>query len=97
VLGPPSRRFSARPEKGGAGNLRSNVLYLNQRKGDDMTKEEQKEWDLKLRKMDAEISNLNAATGQLTIETSYYVLFRGIALGAGLLGAGAAFAKVFLV
>jgi hypothetical protein len=63
----------------------------------DMTTNEQKEWDLKLRKMDSEISNLNAATGQLTIETSYYVLFRGIALGAGLLGAGAAFAKLFLV
>ena len=68
-----------------------------------MTANEQKEWDLKLRKIDAEILELQSRanklvseTGMINIETSYYVLFRGIALGAGLLAAGAAFTKAFL-
>ncbi|WP_039019632.1 hypothetical protein [Halocynthiibacter namhaensis] len=56
-----------------------------------MTKAEQSIADDKMR---AEIAKLMAETSHIQVETNYYVLFRGIALGAGLLGAGAAATKL---
>ena len=76
-----------------------------------MTSKEQTIADDKMRaeisKLIAETSKINkeipaltaklaAETAQLNVETNYYVLFRGIALGAALLGAGAAVSKIFL-
>lgn len=65
-----------------------------------MTKEEQSIVDDKMRAEIAlaldQAAKARAETSMIHIETSYYVLFRGIALGAGLLAAGAAFTKAFL-
>lgn len=57
-----------------------------------MTEEEKKEWDLKLRKIDAEISNLNAGTAKLTTENRWYIAV--VASGATL--AIVAIVKLFL-
>ena len=57
-----------------------------------MTENEQKEWDLKLRKMDSEISNLNAATSKLISENRWYPAV--VASGATL--AIVAIVKIFL-
>lgn len=59
---------------------------------ENMTDQEQQEWDLKLRKMDAEIANLNAQTTKLTEETRWYLLV----VGSGLTLAIVAIAKLFL-
>lgn len=49
-----------------------------------MTDQERKEWDLKLRKLDAENANLNAATAKLTTENRWYVVVitSGVTLAA---------------
>ena len=57
-----------------------------------MTDHEQKEWDLKLRKMDAEIANLNASTAKLITENRWYMLV----VGAAAMAAAVALAKLFL-
>ncbi len=61
-----------------------------------MTEQEQKEWDLKLREIDAQIANLNAATDKLITENRWYVpaVSAGIASGATL--AIVAIVKLFL-
>lgn len=56
-----------------------------------MTDREQQEWDMKLRKIDAEISNLNAQTAKLTTETKWYLLIVGAAFSAALLSFGKLF------
>ena len=65
-----------------------------------MTKEEQSIVDDKMRAEIAlaldQAAKTRAETVMINYEINYYVLFRGIALGAGLLAAGAAFAKAFL-
>jgi hypothetical protein len=65
-----------------------------------MTKEEQNIVDDKMRAEIAlaldQAAKTRAETAMINVETSYYVLFRGIALGAGLMAAGAAFSKLFL-
>lgn len=56
-----------------------------------MTDREQQEWDMKLRKIDAEISNLNAQTTKLATETRWYLLIVGVAFSAALLSFGKLF------
>ncbi len=57
-----------------------------------MTDQEQKEWDLKLRKMDAEIAHLYSLTAKTAKETRWYemVIISGITLAI------VAVAKLFL-
>ena len=57
-----------------------------------MTDDERKEWDLKLREMDARISNLNAQTDKLINENRWYVAV----VASGMTLAIVAVAKLFL-
>ncbi|MEQ8400918.1 MAG: hypothetical protein RIB53_03220 [Roseitalea porphyridii] len=57
-----------------------------------MTDQERKEWDLKLRKLDAEIANLNAATAKLTTENRWYV----VVITSGVTLAGVAVARLLM-
>tara|TARA_B110000977_G_C10855803_1_gene407662 strand:+ start:398 stop:616 length:219 start_codon:yes stop_codon:yes gene_type:complete len=68
------------------------MRYITQWRGDNMTANEQKEWDLKLRKMDSEIANLNAATAKLISENRWYLLI----VGSGVTLAIVAVVKIFL-
>ncbi|MEO0496018.1 MAG: hypothetical protein AAF141_01430 [Pseudomonadota bacterium] len=45
-----------------------------------MSEEEKRAWDLKLRRIDAEISHLNAMTAKLARESAYYPLVVGAAV-----------------
>ena len=60
-----------------------------------MTDREQQEWDMKLRKLDAEIANLHAATAKMITENRWYVPVVASAGTAALIGATAAFVRVF--
>lgn len=51
-----------------------------------MSDDEKKEWDLKLRKLDAEIANLQASTAKLNSENRYYPLVVGAAAMAAAIG-----------
>lgn len=55
-----------------------------------MTDQERQEWELKLRKMDAEIGFLQAQTVKLATETRWYLLV----VGAGFMAAAVAVARV---
>ena len=57
-----------------------------------MTDQERKEWDIKLRKLDAEIADLNAATAKLTTENRWYVFV----IGSGVTLAGVAVARLLM-
>lgn len=57
-----------------------------------MTDQERKEWDLKLRKLDVEIANLNAATAKLTTENRWYV----VVITSGVTLAGVAVARLLM-
>ncbi len=57
-----------------------------------MTEQEQKQWDLKLRKMDSEIDKLFAETAKLNAENRYYPLV----IGSGATLAIVAIVKLFL-
>ncbi len=57
-----------------------------------MSPEEQKEWDLKLRKIDAEIEKLRAETSNLISENRYYPLIIGSTATLAIV----AIAKLFL-
>ena len=57
-----------------------------------MSPEEQKEWDLKLRKIDAEIEKLRAETSKLISENRYYPLIIGSTATLAIV----AIAKLFL-
>lgn len=57
-----------------------------------MTDSEQKEWDLKLRKLDAEIENLRQSSLKMQIERFGYPF----AVGSGFTLAAVALAKLFL-
>ncbi|WP_217351913.1 hypothetical protein [Ruegeria sp. HKCCD8929] len=56
-----------------------------------MTDAQQKEWDLKLRKIDAEIANLNALTAKIVTENRWYPAV----VGAGFMAAAVTIAKLF--
>ncbi|WP_254446791.1 hypothetical protein [Ruegeria sp. HKCCD8929] len=63
-----------------------------------MTDAQQKEWDLKLRKIDAEIANLYALTTKTTSEVGQIKMNTFLApflAAAGLMGATAAIVKMF--
>ncbi len=51
-----------------------------------MTDREQQEWDLKLRKLDAEIAELHARTAKQLRENAYYPLVVGSGVTLALLG-----------
>ncbi|WP_306120603.1 MULTISPECIES: hypothetical protein [unclassified Roseitalea] len=57
-----------------------------------MTDQERKEWDLKLRTLDAEIANLNAQTAKLTTENRWYV----VVITSGVTLAGIAVARLLM-
>ena len=57
-----------------------------------MTQQEQKEWDLKLRKMDSEIAKLIAETTKIRKESDWYLLV----VGSGATLAIVAIVKLFL-
>ena len=57
-----------------------------------MTEQEQREWDLKLRKIDAEIANLNAQTANLTTENLWFACV----IGSGVTLAGVAVARLVM-
>lgn len=56
-----------------------------------MTDMEKQEWDLKLRKMDAEIAHLNAQTAKLSTENRWYLLVVGAAFAAAMITLGRLF------
>jgi len=57
-----------------------------------MTDNEQKEWDFKLRKIDAEIAKLYAETSKINSENRWYLLV----IGSGATLAIVAIVKLFL-
>ena len=57
-----------------------------------MTDKEQQEWDLKLRKLDAEIAELHSRTSKQLTENKWYPAV----VGAGFMAAAVAVAKFFL-
>lgn len=60
-----------------------------------MTDAEKKEWDLKLRKLDAEIANLHAATQKLITENRWYLPVITAAGASGITLAAVAVANLF--
>ena len=69
--------------------------YTDSKRENPITEQEQKEWDLKLREIDAQIANLNAATDQSMTENKWYIAV--VASGATLAMVGATLAMVAIV